>query len=88
MPDLAAVRLTNKDLSRGSLNVDSYARPLKLFTAHGDLIVKRIAVLKKASFRSSLEATIEALQQNIPVRAAFSPYPRNPHNFGAYRILV
>ncbi len=59
-PDPAAVRLTSKELSRGTLNVESYARPLKLFTAHVELIVKRVAVLKKAAFRSILEATFHS----------------------------
>ena len=41
--DPDAVQLTDTALKQGSLNSVSYARPLKLFTANGNLMVKRIA---------------------------------------------
>jgi mRNA interferase MazF len=37
--DPLAVRLTAADFSTGSLQLDSYARPGKLFTAHASLII-------------------------------------------------
>ncbi|MBE2222936.1 MAG: type II toxin-antitoxin system PemK/MazF family toxin [Anaerolineae bacterium] len=62
----AAVRLSNANLSKGSLNAISYARPMKLFTANADLIVKRVAILNTDTFREILTITIESLQKNLP----------------------
>lgn len=67
--DPAAVRLTDANLSKGSLNTISYARPLKLFTANVDLIVRRVAVLNAETFRTVLTVTIESLQKNLPSTA-------------------
>lgn len=64
--DPAAVRLTSAELSKGTLNAVSFARPLKLFTANSGLIVKRIAILNNDTFKAILAVTITALQQNIP----------------------
>lgn len=64
--DPAAVRLTNASLREGALNVESFARPMKLFTANADLIVKRVAVLNDDAFGKILTVTIEALRQNLP----------------------
>jgi mRNA interferase MazF len=64
--DPAAVQLTNAELSKGTLNAVSFARPLKLFTASSGLIVKRIAILNSDTFKTILNVTITALQQNIP----------------------
>jgi mRNA interferase MazF len=61
-----AVRLSNADLSKGMLNSISYARPMKLFTANADLIVKRVAILNSDTFREILTITIESLQKNLP----------------------
>lgn len=64
--DPIAVQLTNAELSKGTLNTVSFARPLKLFTANSSLIVKRIAILKDDAFKTILTTTIAALQQNMP----------------------
>ncbi len=64
--DPAAVRLTNAELNKGTLNTVSFARPMKLFTVNVDLIVKRVAILNDETFRAILTATIESLQQNMP----------------------
>lgn len=64
--DSTAIRLTNDELSKGSLNMVSFARPMKLFTANVDLIVKRIAILNDKTFKAILTTTIEGLQQNLP----------------------
>lgn len=63
--DALAIRLTNAQMSRGQLNVESYARPMKLFTANVDLIVKRVAILNDDTYRAIVTATIDALQQNL-----------------------
>jgi mRNA interferase MazF len=64
--DPDAVRLTDSELSKGKLNTVSFARPMKLFTANEDLIVKRVAILNGGAFRDILNITIEALQKVMP----------------------
>ena len=64
--DPTVVRLTDAELSVGTLNMTSYVRPMKLFTAHVDLIIKRVATLDAPTFRTILTATIESLQENLP----------------------
>lgn len=64
--DPSAVLLTDSELTEGSLHKASFARPMKLFTANADLIMKRVAILKPKTFRTVLEATIETLQKNLP----------------------
>jgi mRNA interferase MazF len=64
--DPTAVRLTNAELSKGTLNTLSFARPMKLFTANLNLIVKRVAILNDETFKAVLTVTIESLQQNLP----------------------
>lgn len=64
--DPDAVRLTDAELSNGTLNTTSFARPMKLFTANADLIVKRVAILNNNAFRDILTGTIKSLQKNLP----------------------
>lgn len=64
--DSDAVRLTNAEMSRGTLNKVSFARPMKLFTANANLIVKRVAILNDETFKTILTTTIESLQKNMP----------------------
>lgn len=64
--DPGAVRLTNVDMREGTLHSVSYARPMKLFTANVNLIVKRVAILRDGTFRKILTTTIESLQKNMP----------------------
>jgi mRNA interferase MazF len=64
--DPAAVRLTNSELSQGTLNAVSFARPMKLFTANVDLINKRVAILNDETFRAILSVIVASLQKNMP----------------------
>ena len=64
--DPNAVHLTNAELSKGTLNTTSFARPMKLFTANLNLIVKRVAILNDDTFKAILQVTIKSLQQNMP----------------------
>jgi mRNA interferase MazF len=63
--DHVAVRLTNADLRLGALNAVSYVRPMKLFTASVDLMVKRVAILNTETYRAVLSIAIETLQKNL-----------------------
>lgn len=69
--DPSAIQLSDSELSEGSLNKTSFARPMKLFTANVDLIVKRVAILNPNAFRTVLSTTIEALQKNLPSTEEF-----------------
>lgn len=64
--DPNAIRLTHAELSQGALNTVSFVRPMKLFTANLNLIVKRVAILNDDTFKAVLTVTIKALQQNMP----------------------
>jgi len=44
--DASAVQLTDDDFKQGSLRLVSYARPAKLFTAHGSLFLSVEGILR------------------------------------------
>ena len=60
--DARAVPIENADFQRGSLRLQSYARPGKLFTAHQQLIVAEAGQLKAASFSRVLDAVVALLR--------------------------
>ena len=64
--DSNAIRITNAELERGSLNMVSFVRPMKLFTANESLMVKRVAILNNKTFKTILTVTIKELQKNLP----------------------
>lgn len=59
--DSAAVVLEAGDFQRGSLQVTSYARPGKLFTASGDLAESLAGVLQPQSLRKVIAAVVAIL---------------------------
>lgn len=60
--DAKAVKLVNSDFRKGSLRVESFARPGKLFTANQDLLVSEVGVLSEAAFNRVLGAVIGVLR--------------------------
>lgn len=64
--DPNAVKLETGDLDKGSLNLVSYVRPMKLFTANQSLMVKRVAVVNDGKFTAVLDALIRQLEVNRP----------------------
>lgn len=60
--DPAAVPLDTPDFASGGLLVASFARPGKLFTAHGGLVVRSIGVLTPPAFQRILSAVVAVLQ--------------------------
>ena len=60
--DSAAVALEAADFERGSLQVTSYARPGKLFTASGDLVERVAGVLQPESVREVIAAVVTILR--------------------------
>lgn len=60
--DARAVTLRGTDFAQGSLQLDSYARPGKLFTAHQGLIAGEAGKLKPESFAQVINAVVRLLQ--------------------------
>lgn len=63
--DPRAVELTGGSFASGSLRVVSYARPAKLFTAHGSLPVAQVGILNAGALKQIVEAVIELLRVGI-----------------------
>ena len=59
--DLRAVELTQEDFSSGSLQLTSYARPGKLFTASEQLIHRQVGLLTPAALDRIIDVTIRLL---------------------------
>ena len=60
--DVRAIQLQQTAFTSGSLHVLSYARPGRLFTASGNLVVRQIAVLKPEIFKIVVEAIVKLLR--------------------------
>ncbi len=61
--DARAVELTDDDFQQGRLQLVSYARPAKLFTAHESLFVSEVGVLGKESLRRIADKVIALVTQ-------------------------
>lgn len=59
--DSNAVEIKDVAFSNGSLQMTSYARPGKLFTANSSLIVTQAAAFKKDVFEQIVNAVIKIL---------------------------
>lgn len=60
--DLAAVSLRDSDFALGSLRLDSFARPGKLFTAHQSLVAAEAGRLRTKSLAKVVSAVVRLLQ--------------------------
>jgi mRNA interferase MazF len=60
--DPRAVAISDEDFRMGSLQVESYARPGKLFTANQSLLVAQAGELKEEAFRRIITAVMNLLQ--------------------------
>jgi len=61
--DEKAISLDAPDFARGSLRVASYARPGKLFTAHGSLIAGLVGELQPGKFSTVRDAVVRMVQR-------------------------
>jgi mRNA interferase MazF len=61
--DPRALQIDEEDFGTGSLQLTSFARPSKLFTAHQSLITSQVGVLRDDSFTKITGAIIRLLQQ-------------------------
>jgi mRNA interferase MazF len=62
--DPRSILISNSAFRTGSLRIDSYARPGKLFTANDKLVVKTIGELKKDFFYHLIEAVISLIDSS------------------------
>ena len=60
--DPAAIPIDAADFARGSLQVSSFVRPGKLFTAHSALMIRSVGVLKPTALARVLSAVVAILQ--------------------------
>ena len=60
--DLRAVHLTPASFGSGSLRSDSYARPVKLFTASRELMVAQVAILSPEAREQLIDAVVAILR--------------------------
>lgn len=63
--DALAVQLTNSSFSAGGLQITSYARSGKLFTASESLITSEVGTLKPDMFEQVLAAVIALLRPPV-----------------------
>ena len=61
--DKYAIALNQSDFSEGSLKINSYIRPNKIFTAHKDLILYKVGQIKKEKMSEVLEKLEEILKK-------------------------
>jgi mRNA interferase MazF len=63
--DALAVGLTAASFAKGSLHLDSYARPGKLFTANQSLMVREVGTLKGETLGKVVDAVVELLRSGL-----------------------
>ena len=61
--DARAILVRDIDFESGSLRVESYLRPGKLFTAHQGLIVRETGNLKEDTFQKVIDGVVALLKQ-------------------------
>ena len=60
--DAHSILINDSSFESGSLRVESYARPGKLFTAHRTLNVSEVGRLNEAVFGKAIRAVVDLLQ--------------------------
>ena len=63
--DPRSILLADADFASGSLRLDSYVRPGKLFTAEGSLMVSQAGVLMPEPFGRIIEAVVTLLEAGV-----------------------
>lgn len=61
--DTRAVELTDTDFEHGSLQLVSYVRPAKIFTAHKSLFDFEAGVLRAEALKRITDAVVSVIQQ-------------------------
>lgn len=60
--DPAAEKITSADFAIGSLKIDSFVRPAKLFTASASLLIREVGKLNKATTSRVIDAVVEVIR--------------------------
>ena len=68
--DTRAIPLNDSGFESGSLRLESYMRPGKLFTAHQTLIVSEAGLLKEVTFNRIIDAKGVHLFESIEIESA------------------
>ena len=63
--DAQAILLTERSFRIGSLRVDSYARPGKLFTAHCNLLVTDVGRLTNQALVPIVESVVAIMRSGL-----------------------
>lgn len=63
--DAGAIAVTGSSFAAGSLKMDSYARPGKLFTANKGLMVAEVGELKRECLKQIVEAIVSILRTSV-----------------------
>lgn len=61
--DKYLIELTDSDLKQGNLNLDSYIRPNRIFTADKSVILYKIGSIKEAKVQEVVDGVIKILKQ-------------------------
>jgi mRNA interferase MazF len=59
--DARAIPIGTADVATGSLRVENFARPAKLFTGNETIIASTVATLKRESLTRVIESVVEML---------------------------
>ena len=68
--DERAITLTDASFAAGSLEMVSYARPGKLFTANTGLVAEQAGILKAEDFNRLIDAVVRLLNDHRPATDA------------------
>ena len=71
--DQLAVQISDSDFSSGALQVVSYVRPGKLFTANSSLFKAEIGILNEGSLKEVISAIVALLNPETEQGAAANP---------------
>ena len=67
--DPKAISLDGSDFANGGLQIVSFARPGKLFTAHSGLLIRSVGILTPTAFERVLSAVIDVLKPSTKVES-------------------
>ncbi|MBC8259021.1 MAG: type II toxin-antitoxin system PemK/MazF family toxin [SAR324 cluster bacterium] len=63
--DHQSIPLTEMNFATGSLPLESYVRPDKLFTANNNLVLKQVGTLNTKTFKQIIDAVINILYRDL-----------------------
>jgi mRNA interferase MazF len=63
--DSSAIPITNDDFEKGSLQIQSDARPTKLFTANNHLFVSQVGILKTNKLKDITAVIVKILNKGL-----------------------